>query len=190
MAAELEDLRVLRIAEGVADEIWKVSLTWGSYARDVVGQQITRSVDSIGANIAEAYGRFHYGDKLKFLYYARGSLFETKYWLNRVAVRGLMPTHDVQAYAKQLSQLAQQLNIFAKNIKQQRSAQQKQPTRLQEPVSFYEVQTPSSEFEEFLFDKTYPLFSNDDINYLSVVGPVDPESLSLSVSQSQSLEST
>lgn len=180
MAAELEDLRILRISEGVADEIWKVSLTWGSYARDVVGQQITRSVDSIGANIAEAYGRFHYGDKLKFLYYARGSLFETKYWLNRVTARGLMPTHDVQAYAGQLSLLAQQLNIFAKNIKQQRTTQYKQSSQLKEPLPSYDTQISNSEFEDFLLNDFRALFSNDEINYLSNVEPVDTESLLVS----------
>lgn len=184
MAAELEDLRILRTAEGVADEIWKMSLTWGNYARDVVGQQMTRSVDSIGANIAEAYGRFHYGDKLKFLYYARGSLFETKYWLNRVAARGLMPTHDVQAHAKQLSQLAQQLNIFAKNIKQQRSTQHKQPALLKESSPSYDAQIFNSEFEDFLLDDLRALFSNQDINYLSTIETVDLEFPSLLVSQS------
>ncbi len=82
MALKFEELRVLQAAEAVADGIWRQVVRWGSFARDTVGKQMARAGDSIGANIAEAYGRFHYGEKLQFLYYARGSLFETKYWLN------------------------------------------------------------------------------------------------------------
>ena len=39
--------------------------------------QIIRSSRSIGANIAEGHGRFHYADASKFLVNARGSAAET-----------------------------------------------------------------------------------------------------------------
>ncbi len=79
MAIGLEDLQVLKSAETIADSIWKRVAGWDNFAKDVVGRQITRSADSIGANIAESFGRFNFGEKLQFLYYSRGSLFETKY---------------------------------------------------------------------------------------------------------------
>jgi four helix bundle protein len=47
-----------------------------------MGDQSIRSTDSVGANIAEGYGRFHYLDKIRFYYNARGSLFESKHWLD------------------------------------------------------------------------------------------------------------
>jgi four helix bundle protein len=40
--------------------------------------QIRRSASSITANIAEGYGRFHYRDKMRFYYQARGSNTETQ----------------------------------------------------------------------------------------------------------------
>jgi four helix bundle protein len=120
MATSLEELRVLKDAETVADGIWKLVVRWEPFARDVVGGQLARAADSIGANVAEAYGRFHYGEKLQFLYYARGSLFETKYWLNRALTRGLVVTDQVQHYALQLTEVARQLNAFASSIKDQR----------------------------------------------------------------------
>ena len=83
MGTALEELPVLKIAEAIADEIWHEITQWGTFPRDVVGGQLARAVDSIGANIAESFGRFHYGEKINHLYYARGSLFESKYWLNR-----------------------------------------------------------------------------------------------------------
>jgi four helix bundle protein len=120
MATSLEELRVLKDAETVADGIWKLVVRWEPFARDVVGKQLARAAGSIGANVAEAYGRFHYGEKLQFLYYARGSLFETKYWLNRALTRGLMSADQVQHYALQLTEVARQLNAFAGSIKAQR----------------------------------------------------------------------
>ena len=39
--------------------------------------QIRRASKSIGANIAEGYGRFYYQDNVRFCYNARGSLLET-----------------------------------------------------------------------------------------------------------------
>lgn len=47
-----------------------------------MGDQSIRSTDSVGANIAEGYGRFNYLDKIRFYYNARGSLFESKHWLD------------------------------------------------------------------------------------------------------------
>ena len=39
--------------------------------------QVTRSSRSIGNNIAEGHGRFHYQDNIRFCVLARGSLSET-----------------------------------------------------------------------------------------------------------------
>lgn len=82
--ATFDELQILKAAEVLADDIWQLVLRLSPFERDVVGGQVARAADSVGANIAEAYGRFHFGEKLQFLYYARGSLFETKYWIKRL----------------------------------------------------------------------------------------------------------
>jgi four helix bundle protein len=117
MATSLEELRVLREAEAVADAVWREVVRWEPFPRQVVGGQLARAADSIGANIAEAFGRFHYGEKLQLLYYARGSLFETKYWLNRVLARDLIAPDQTQGYISRLTDIACQLNAFAKSLK-------------------------------------------------------------------------
>lgn len=121
MATEMKDLRVLKAAESIADGVWKEVTTWSEFARDTVGKQMTRAVDSIGANVAESYGRFHYGEKIQFLYYARGSLFETKYWLRRAHRRQLMSRDKALGYAGQLEDVARQLNAFVNSLKEQRA---------------------------------------------------------------------
>ncbi len=121
MAMRMEDLRVLQAAERVADGVWREVSGWNEFARDTVGKQVVRAVDSIGANVAEAFGRYHYGEKLQFLYYARGSLFETKYWLNRSQARNLINSDVLDDFMQQLATLAQQLNGFIRMVKNQRS---------------------------------------------------------------------
>jgi hypothetical protein len=69
METSFEDLRVLQIAEGIADGFWRQVVEWESFAREVVRGQLARAADSVGANIAESFDHFHYGEKLQFLYY-------------------------------------------------------------------------------------------------------------------------
>ncbi|WP_222104023.1 four helix bundle protein [Mucilaginibacter corticis] len=66
----LEDLEVYQLAESFSDEIWFIVNGWDYFAKDTVGKQIVRSADSISANIAEGYGRFHYKENRNFCYSA------------------------------------------------------------------------------------------------------------------------
>ena len=63
---KFEELKTLQAAEAVADAVWQQVVRWEPFAKEVVGGQLVRAVDSIGANIAESYGRFHY-DELTWL---------------------------------------------------------------------------------------------------------------------------
>ena len=159
MSATFEDLRVLKTAEEIADSLWKRVVEWDEFAKDVVGKQMTRSADSVGANIAESFGRFNFGEKLQFLYYSRGSIFETKYWLNRTRVRGLMEPAEVQEYVDRLTDLARQLNAFAGSLKTVRAEQKPKTAGVREDQAEYLANnsetTPNS------------LFSEDDLSWLS-----------------------
>lgn len=164
MATELEDLKILQNAENIADAVWKRVVQWEEFAKDVVGKQMAKATDSIGANIAESYGRFNYGEKLQFLYYSRGSLFEAKYWLNRALARELMPADEVKAYAARLSDVARQLNTFANSLKSQRKDTKAQSKTVREPRAEYTV-------DDWLEDST-PLFTDFELNWLETIPSV------------------
>ena len=158
MSATFEDLRVLKSAEEIADSIWKRVVQWDEFAKDVVGKQMARSADSVEANIAESFGRFNFGEKLQFLYYSRGSIFETKYWLNRTQVRGLMKPDKVQEYVHGLTDLARQLNTFAGSLKAIRAQQKSKLSTVREEQAQYLTNS--------LEDISNPLFSEDELNWL------------------------
>ena len=159
MATELEDLKILQNAENIADAVWKRVVQWEEFAKDVVGKQMARATDSIGANIAESYGRFNYGEKLQFLYYSRGSLFEAKFWLNRALARDLMNEDEVKAYASRLSGVARQLNTFANSLKSQRKDTKTQTKSVREPSATYIV--------DDWIENTAPLFTDLELDWLT-----------------------
>lgn len=154
MPTSLEDIRVLKVVEEVSDAIYKTSSRWDEFARDVVGKQIARAADSIGANVAESFGRFHFGEKIQFLYYARGSLFETKYWLNRAATRELITSSEKQNHTNRLTDIARQLNLFISSLKGQRSGEITVAKTVKESPIEYVVSRLPDDFPNVLFDET------------------------------------
>ena len=112
----LEDLEVYQLSESFSKEIWDMVTTWDYFARDTVGKQITRSADSISANIAEGYGRFHYKENKNFCYFSRGSIIETKGWLKKSKNRNLISEEKAIDLLSQLEIIHIKLNAYIKFI--------------------------------------------------------------------------
>jgi four helix bundle protein len=111
-----ENLRVYRLSEDLADEIWNIVLRWDRFARDTVGKQIVRSADSVGANIAEGTGRHDFQDNRRFVKIVRESLNETQHFLRRAFKRKLLTSADVKKIKPLGDNLAPQLNSYWKSI--------------------------------------------------------------------------
>ncbi|MDB5310397.1 MAG: four helix bundle protein [Gemmataceae bacterium] len=106
----IENRRVYQRAEAVGDRIWELVIGWDWFLKQTIGGQLTRAADSIGANIAEAGGRFHPGEVRKFLYYSRGSLRETVYWLRRCLARQLITQIELDSLIEEVEQLSREIN--------------------------------------------------------------------------------
>jgi four helix bundle protein len=111
-----ENLRVYKLSEELADEVWKIVLRWNAFAKDTIGKQIVRSADSVGANIAEGTGRHNFQDNQRFVKIARGSLNETQHFLRRAFKRNLLTPADVKKLKPLVDNLAPQLNSYLKSI--------------------------------------------------------------------------
>ena len=110
MASAFTDLVAYRLAGELSDDVARAVAGWSSFERWSIGIQLARAADSIGANLAEALGRWHTNDRRHLLIVARGSLYETEHWLVRADARGLV--HG--ASADTLAELARTLNGLIK----------------------------------------------------------------------------
>jgi four helix bundle protein len=113
---ELEELRIYQASMRLADRIWEQIDSWSFFAKDTVGKQWVRAADSIAANISEGYGRYHYRENRNFLFYARGSLLETRTWLKKANSRDLVANDFYREIENDLMNLLPQLNSYIRSI--------------------------------------------------------------------------
>jgi len=115
----LEELEIYKLAMSSSNDIWEIYLQLPKQFKFNMGDQVLRSIDSIGANIAEGFGRYHYRDSMRFYYNARGSLFESKHWLELLLNRNLIDKEKYRLLKDKLDTLGIKLNNFINSIKRQ-----------------------------------------------------------------------
>lgn len=113
----LEDLEVYRLALQISDLVWDIYNSLPKEHRFNIGSQILDASDSIGANIAEGNGRFHYRDSMKFYYNSRGSLSETKHWIILLNRRNLIQEETYNKISELIDKENLKLNNFINSIK-------------------------------------------------------------------------
>jgi four helix bundle protein len=114
---KLEDLHVYKIAMLLGDDVWNLVDEWNHWNKDSFGKQLVRAADSVAANLAEGYGRYHMKDRLNFCYYARGSLKETAIWLTKAKSRNLLSEKKFEELAQLCNQLSVKLNNYIKTLR-------------------------------------------------------------------------
>jgi four helix bundle protein len=97
----LEELQVYQLAMRIGEETWRT---------------VIRAADSIAANIAEGFGRYHYKENLNFCYYFRGSLKETITWLTKALNRNLISAEKFTELNQLCELLSVKLNNYIKTI--------------------------------------------------------------------------
>jgi len=113
----LEDLDVYNLSQLFSDKIWKLVLKWDKFAQYGIGRQITNAADSISANISEGYGRFFIKDNIRFCFFSRGSILETKNWLLKSVNRNLITSEEYNGLIKDLEIIHLKLNAYIKVLK-------------------------------------------------------------------------
>lgn len=70
--------------------LWDEVIKFDYFEKNSVSLQLVRAADSVSANIAEGFGRYHKKDKIKFYQYAKGSALECYDWLLKCKHRKLL----------------------------------------------------------------------------------------------------
>ena len=113
---DIGNLGIYRIGMTIGDEVYELVNCWDKFEKNTIGYQIIRAVDSISANIAEGYGRFHFKGQRQFCYIARGSLYETRTWLEKAMKRIPEDKKSLLKIISELDELHIKLNAYIKYI--------------------------------------------------------------------------
>ena len=113
---KLEDFRVYQMSMDIGEEVWNIVEKWDYFAKDTLGKQFVRAIDSVAANLSEGFGRYHYKEVKNFSYYSRGSLYESKTWLKKANNRGLVENTDFERLSIELDSVGVKLNNYINSI--------------------------------------------------------------------------
>jgi len=111
---DLMDIKAYRIAFDLSNYVWDVVLKWEYFFRDTVGKQYVKAIDSISANIAEGFGRYHKKEKVHFYRYSSGSIKESMDWTLKSRKRELISEDEYQYVLERLDQLPKEINSLIK----------------------------------------------------------------------------
>jgi len=109
---DFRDLEIYKLSLGIAVDVYRITKLFPKEERFSLTDQLQRAIASIGANIAEGFGRFHYKDKLIYCYNSRGSLYEAIYFLELAFEIGYVNERDKTDLISRLDRLAVKLNNF------------------------------------------------------------------------------
>lgn len=111
---QLKDISAYRTAFDLSNYVWKVVIKWNYFARDTVGKQLAKAIDSISANIAEGCGRYFKKDKVNFYRYGSGLIDESFDWIEKANKRGLLRESEYRHIVRELDKLPKDINSLIK----------------------------------------------------------------------------
>jgi len=109
---DVRDLEVYQQAMALGERVWAQVMEWGYLERSTIGKQLIRSAGSIAANVSEGHGRYPYAEKRWFCQFARGSLYETRTWLQKAHNRNLVDDATFSELDPDITRLAKMLNGY------------------------------------------------------------------------------
>ena len=135
-----EDLECYQLALEVMAKIHAFSKTLPADEKYDLYAQIRRASKGVTGNIAEAYGRYHYLDSLRYYSIARGELNETLARLIDARVLEYISQSDFESLYKLIRQAEQALYGFMSYLRRQRAGVQEYgDKRIGESQTDYDV---------------------------------------------------
>ena len=109
------DLRVWQDAHKLVLEIYKITKDFPKEEKYGIIDQLRRASSSITANIAEGFGRYHFKEKTRFYYQARGSLVEVQNFLILSRDLDYLQKEEVEKMFLDCDSIIKQLNSLVKS---------------------------------------------------------------------------
>lgn len=116
----VEGLRCYQLALQLFKAAYELAATMPDYEKYNMAAQLRRAALSALLNLAEGYGRYHYLDKLRFFYMARGSLSETRSAFTAAYMAGYATTEQRDWAHATEAEAQRSLNGYIAFIRRQR----------------------------------------------------------------------
>lgn len=107
---QLNDLDCYKTSFMLSNYVWEIIAKWDYFAKNTLGNQFIRAIDSISANIAEGFGRYGKKDKICFYRYSYGSIKESLDWNEKAKIRKLISGDEYKHIFDELQKLPKLLN--------------------------------------------------------------------------------
>ncbi len=111
------DLEVWKRAHSFATRIYTITKGFPKDERFGLTDQIRRAASSIGANIAEGFGRYRSNDKIRFFYNSRGSINECMNHLYLAKGLGYLKEDVINELLGEMIQVKMMLNGLIRSIR-------------------------------------------------------------------------
>ncbi|TAK43999.1 MAG: four helix bundle protein [Saprospiraceae bacterium] len=111
---KLNDIPPYKRSFHLSNYIWEMVMKWEWFEKKTIGSQFVDAADSISANIAEGFGRYHKKDKIHFYRYSSGSVKECFDWNEKAKVRNLISVEVYGHIFDELSVLPKEINSLIK----------------------------------------------------------------------------
>ena len=116
MIKDFDDLEVYQLSMKLTRWIYDLTTKFPVEEKDNLISQLRRAGTSIGANIAEGYGRYHYKENQQFCLYARGSLSECKHFVLFAHDKNYISSEEKDKFIQEYTRLKVKLNNYIKSI--------------------------------------------------------------------------
>jgi four helix bundle protein len=118
--ASFTELEVWKQAKKIRNFVSALTKRFPGEEKYRLTDQIIRSSRSIGNNIAEGHGRFHYQDNIRFCIMARGSLSETLDHLLIAADEKIISETDLDTFKLEYDSCLRLLNGYIQYLKKKK----------------------------------------------------------------------
>jgi len=98
----------------LSNYVWDIVLKWDWFTKKTIGSQFVTAADSISANVAEGFGRYHKKDKIRFYRYSQGSLKECFDWNEKSKKRKLLTDQEYKHILNELQRTDPAINRLIK----------------------------------------------------------------------------
>jgi four helix bundle protein len=112
-----EDLDVWKVCRELRIRMAALARTFPKEEKYRLMDQVIRASRSVAGNLAEGYGRFHFGESMQFARQARGSLYELLDHLTVASDEGLLKGQQYHASRSEVVRAVVVVNGFIRYLR-------------------------------------------------------------------------